>query len=183
MRRLGQKILLFSALAGSLPAATVLTCSFNGNAFTSAGCYTSPTFFTTDSSDWLSALGAANQSPYYLGTAGTKTFTTGGGLTVGIAEGPGYAGGIDDLLRVDNFEKYFDSGTNTWRDYNASGSPYMNYHIAQSFFDAPPDSGAGIPGDHLLSYENNAGKPLEMQFSQGINGIMFRISTPTSADV
>ena len=59
----------------------------------------------------------------------------------------------------------------------------MNYHIAQSFFDAPPDSGAGIPGDHLLSYENNAGKPLEMQFSQGINGIMFRISTPTTMDV
>lgn len=180
MLRILRCVVLSAAVAASLSASTVLTCSFNGGPFSGAGCYNSPALFTTSSTDWLAALGAANQ-PAHTVASGPWQFTDTNGVTVGLTTGPAL-GATDTLLRADNFTRYFDSGTGTWRPYNAPGSPYIAYAAVQSFFDAPPDVGAGFPGDHLVSTNGQPG-PLEIQFSQGINGVMFRISTPTSTDV
>jgi hypothetical protein len=178
------------ACATRLSAVPVLTCSTNGGPFTSVGCYTSPSFSTLgtlESVDWQTALGPANQPAYNTTLNGPWTYTTPEGLTIGLTRGPGYQGTSDTLLRVDNFYRFFDNSTGTWRPFNCPtyicvGNPYGSYNTYMGKFDAPPDAGAGLPGDHLVSTNGNRG-PLEIQFSEGIGGVKFRISTPTTGDV
>src|SRR5262245_31402788 len=180
MRRVWQYILLAGMAAGTLSANGVLSCSFNNGPFTTSGCYTSPSFSVIESFDWQTALGPANQGPYNPILNGAWTYTTPDDLTVGLTLGPNFAGSNNELLRVDNFYRYFDSGSGMWKAYNAPFSPYAGYNSFQGMFDAPPDGGAGSPGEHLIHANGN---PLEIQFSRGISDIMFRISTPTSSDV
>jgi len=132
-----------------------------------------------ESVDWQTALGTAATAPYNP-TVTPWQSTTGSLLGVGLAFGPGYSGGANTLLRVDNFFRY-EASPGFWKAYNASGSPYSSYNTYMGMFDALPDAGAGSPGDHLISAGSN--HPIEIQFDRGINGVMFRVSTPTSGDV
>lgn len=187
MCRTWRFLLVLLACAGALPAASILTCSFDGGPYSSIGCYNSPAAYTIETVDWLTALGSANQGAHHTVAEKPETYwnyKTPDGLTVSLTLGPPgvYQGTADTLLRVDNFYKYYDQSTGTWKTYNAVGSPYGNYSIYMGMFDSKPDANAGTPGDHLVGTSGGKG-PLEIQFDRGINGIMFRISTPTSGDV
>jgi hypothetical protein len=108
--------------------------------------------------------------------------TPGQDLNVGLTLPFNYAGGTQKLFRTDNFGMYFDQVSGQWKSYNSFGSPYANYNSYMGMFNAPPNAGAGSPGDHLIGSLSGLGA-IELQFDRGIDGIMFRISTPTSGDV
>src|SRR4051794_17277805 len=182
MQRAWRYIFLLGGLAGTLPATSVLSCGFNGGALTTSGCYTS-TFSFTESLDWANAYGSADtvnnpNAVYNPVLNGSWNALTGNGLTVGTTLGPGYNGTQTTIARVDNFQMVFQDGS--WQFAPFAG--YENYALYGGMFDAQPNAGAGDPGDHLL-YTNHGQGPLQLNFSQGVSGAMFRISTPTSGDV
>ncbi len=129
------------------------------------------------------AFGTASPNGYNPLASGPWTYQTPGqGLGIGLTLPFDYSGNTNTLMRVDNFATYFDSRVGLWKVYNSNGSPYQNYAAYQGMFDAQPDAGAGTPGDHLIASAAGLGA-IEIDFSRGISGIMFRISTPTSGDV
>jgi hypothetical protein len=181
MRTTLKYIVLLAGLAGSLSANSVLSCSLNGGAFTTTGCYSLATFSFTESLDWANAYGSAdtatNPNAIYDTSNGPWNAITGNGVTVGATLGPGYTGTQATIARYDNFQMVSVDGT--WQPAPFAG--YSTYNLYSGMFDAQPDPGAGSPGDHLLFTNHGAG-PLELDFSQGISGALFRISTPTSGD-
>jgi hypothetical protein len=174
-------MLLLAGLAGSLSANSVLTCSQNGGPFVSTGCYSLATFSFTESLDWANAYGSAdtatNPNAVFDTTHGPWNAITDNGITVGATLGPGNTGGQTTLARYDNYQMVQVGGV--WQ--YAAFAGYGTYNLAAGMFDAQPDGGAGSPGDHLLTTNNGPG-PLQLDFSQGISGALFRISTPTSGD-
>src|SRR5215813_40093 len=83
-------------LVGSLPANSVLSCSYNGGPFVSTGCRSLSTFSFTESLDWANAYGSAdtaiNPNTVFNTSAGDWNALTGNGLTVGASLGPSYSG-------------------------------------------------------------------------------------------
>jgi hypothetical protein len=185
MRRLWRYILLVGSLAHILCANPVLTCSFSAvGALSNSGCYTAP-FNTVETVDLQTAFGTASPSAHDLSAPGSSwNYTTANNLTVGLTLPFDYSGGTHSLLRIDNFITYFDPGSGLWRIYNNNtpGNPYVNYAAYQGMFNSQPNIGAGSPGDHLIGSQAGLGA-MEIDFNQGISGIMFRISTPTTGDV
>jgi len=184
MQRVWRYIFLLGGLAGTLPATSVLTCGFNGGALGSTGCYTN-TFSFSESLDWSDAYGTADtvnnpNAVYNPVLNGPWNATTGNGLTVGATLGPAYNGTQTTIARADNFQMVFAGEEEGWQV--AAFAGYENYALYGGMFDAQPDGFAGFPGDHLL-YTNHGEGPLQLRFSQGVSGAMFRISTPTSGDV
>jgi hypothetical protein len=183
MRRVLQYIVIMGGLAGSLSATSVLSCGFNGGALSTSGCYSSASFSFTESLDWAAAYGSADtahnpNAVYNPVVSGPWNAVTAGGLTVGATLGPGYSGTQSTIARVDNFQMVFLGGS--WQFAPFAG--YSTYALYGGMFNAQPNPGAGDPGDHLL-FTNHGQGPLELNFSSGISGAMFRISTPTTGDV
>ncbi len=180
---LRRALLLALIIMGTLPAATVLTCGFNGGALSGVGCYSFPTFSFTEYLDWQTAYGDANgihATTYNSVTAGSPWIApaTASGLVVGATFGPGYSG-TDLISRVDNFGKVSIGGG--WK----LATLVPGYNAWQTYagtFDTPPNAGTAFPGDHLLSTSGGVGA-IELQFNRGISGALFRISTPSSGDV
>lgn len=173
-------LLLALITIGTLPAATVLTCGFNG-ALSDVGCYSFPTFSFNETLDWQTAYGDANgthATTYDPVTGPWIAPATASGLLLGATFGPAYSG-TDLISRVDNFAKVaVGDGFKL-----ASREPgYADWQTYAGTFGAAPDLGAGSPGDHLLNTSGGVGA-LELQFNRGISGALFRISTPTSGDV
>ena len=182
MRRICRLILLIGGVAPVLPAVSMLTCSSTQSGLLgSLGCYTAP-FAVVETVDLQTAFGVSSTTGYDPLTSGAWTYQTGMGLGIGLTLPFNYSGGTDTLLRADNFSSYFDPNVGIWRYYTTPGSPYQNYAAYQGMFDSVPDGGAGAPGDHLIGSAAGLGA-MEIDFSRGISGISFRISTPTSGDV
>jgi len=160
-------------LAGSLSANSVLSCSYNGGPFVSTGCRSLATFSFTESLDWANAYGSADRNdPNQYAIFDTSngpwiSNPTGNGITVGASFGPGNIGNTS-LARYDNFEMVLEGSQ--WQFALLDG--YATYNLSFAKFGA---------GDNLLTTNNGSG-PLELTFSQGISGAMFRVSTPTSGD-
>jgi hypothetical protein len=83
MRRVWRFLLLLTGLSGLAMCQSVLTCSFNGGAFTSSGCYTLRSFTATESLDWSNAYGSAdtatNPNTIYNTSHGPWNAITGNG--------------------------------------------------------------------------------------------------------
>ncbi len=109
--------------------------------------------------------------------SGIWNAATPGGLTVGATLAYNFSGTQTTLARYDNFQMVYDG---TWQFAPFDG--YATYQLYAGQFDAASTPGAASPGDHLL-YTNHGAGPMELDFSSGINGLLFRISTPTTGDV
>lgn len=188
---LTRAILLTLIMVAALPASTVLTCGFNGDALSGAGCYSFPSFSFTESIDWETAYGTANQAPLAAGgPANSTTYdpvaagspwiapATSSGLVVGATFGSSYSGS-SVISRVDNFAKVIVGDGFKLASREAEYAAWQTY---AGTFGAASDLSATSPGDHLLGTASGVGG-FELQFNRGVSGVMFRISTPTSGDV
>lgn len=178
-------VLLFAfILVGNLSATVVLTCGFNGGPLSGSGCYSLPTFSFNETLDWQTAYGSADSgahsTTYNPVTSGGPWLAaaTDSGLTVGADFGPTYSG-TNVISRLDNFALVNVEGN--WVLPFTTGA-YADWQNWAGTFDAAPDAGVGATGDHLLSTSGGMGA-LELQFSSGISGALFRISNGTTGDV
>jgi hypothetical protein len=182
-------LLAFSSI-GTLSATVILSCNLNGSALPSGSCYSLQNFSFNETLDWQSAYGTAddtspNNPNYNPVTSGGPWLAalTPSGLQVGSTFGPTY-GGTNLISRIDNFGLVF-NGTDWVFPFDPSVPAYNNWQNFNGTFDAPVDPNnpnTGPTGDHLLSTSGGTGA-LELQFSRGISGALFRISNGTSGDV
>jgi len=170
-----------SGLVGNVSASSLLTCSFNGGAYTTSGCYSIAGFAFNDSLDWQDAYGTAdyvaNPNQTYDPIAnGPWAAVTSGGLGVSSTLAYDYTPLAHSLSRVDNFQMLYQSGA--WNFAAYSGASYALYSGSFSSASTPGDP----PGDHLLYSKHDQGR-LELDFLSGISGILFRVSTPQVGDL
>src|ERR1043166_4405347 len=94
MRKWARYILLGFGIAGSVSANSVVTCSANGGAFSTNGCYSLASFSFSESLDWANAYGSADRAAnpnaiYNPILHGDWNATTTNGIIVGATLGPG----------------------------------------------------------------------------------------------
>jgi hypothetical protein len=176
--------------AGILSANSVLTCGVNGGPLSGNGCIAQGTFVFNESLDWAAAFGSAdtatNDAFHNVTLQGPWTALTAGGLEVDVTLPFNYSGITRTLGRADNFQMVCQdspcSNASNWNFAPFAGYDTWNLYSG-TFNSADQNSQPGAPqGDHLLYTANGAG-PMELDFDRGINGVYFRISSPTSGDV
>jgi hypothetical protein len=143
------------ALAGVSSASTI-ACS--GSTATITACMTADSIYWTDTVDWQQALGAATPSNTHAANS-EWTATTPGGFQVSLQS-------ADQLRRADNAAR-------------GAGLAFLDPSTVQSFyghFDAQPDAGAGVWGDHVVGDITGSASIL-LRLYTGMNGLAFRISS------
>jgi hypothetical protein len=180
MQRVFRLVLFLSLAAAPLHALGIYQCSYNAGAFTTAGCYGTTAFVSTnDFLDW----GAPN--PSGLGQALPSnhqnvpwTTNTNGGIGVGISQisNPNSS----DVQRVDNLA-VIPNGSGGWTNV---GIPVTSFN---GHFDALPDAttqynSVATPyyGDHLIGFSSSNASIL-LTFTQPIYAVGFRISARSNS--